>query len=117
MSRLIFVPWRFLPGSQYSYGVKPILIRRPFRATPGLPKLVSEDGDVLRCDFVSESAGAMFGRVPLMLFLRLQVSLVGVFEILAGAFVPGQVVFFSVPLGSCAMGVGGKVTVLSGYLL
>jgi len=117
MSRLIFVPWRFLPGSQYSYGVKPILIRRSVRATPGLPKLVSEDGDIVRCDFVSEPAGAMFGSVPLVLFLRLQVSLVGVFEILAGAFVPGQVVFFSVPLGSCAMGVGGKVTVLSGYLL
>jgi hypothetical protein len=40
-----------------------------------------------------------------------------VLQILAGAFVPGQVVFFSVPLGSCAMGVGGEVTVLSGYLL
>ena len=59
----------------------------------------------------------MFGPVSLMLFLRLQVSLVGVLKILAGAFVPGQAVFFSMVLGSGFMGVGGKVTVLSGYLL
>jgi hypothetical protein len=97
--------------------VKPILIGRAFRATPGLPKLVSEDGDVLRCNFVSVAAGAMFGCARLVLLLRLQVSLVGVFEILAGAFVSGEVVFFSMALGSGAMGVGGKVTVLGGYLL
>ena len=82
-----------------------------------MPELVSEDADILRCDFVSESAGAMFGRVPLMLFLRLQVSLVGVLEILAGAFVSGEMVFFPMVLGSGAMGVGGKVTVFSGDLL
>jgi len=82
-----------------------------------LPELVSEDADILRCDFVGESAGTMFGRVPLMLFLRLQVSLVGVLEILAGAFVSGEMVFFPMVLGSGAMGVGGEVTVLSGYLL
>jgi len=111
------VPRRILPGSQYFYGVEPILIRRSLRATPGLPELVSEYADILRCDFVGESAGAMFGRVPLMLFLRLQVSLVGVLEILAGALVSGQVIFFSMVLGSGAMGVGGKVTVFSGYLL
>ncbi len=109
--------WRFLPGSQYLYRVKPILIRRTVRATPGLPELVSEDAHLLRCDFVSESAGSMFGRVPVVLFLRLQVRLVGVLEILAGAFVPGQMIFFPMVLGSGGMGVGGKVTVLSGYLL
>lgn len=38
-------------------------------------------------------------------------------EILARAFVSGQVVFFSIVLGSGAMGVGGEVTVFSGYLL
>jgi len=82
-----------------------------------LPKLVSEDSDLLRCDFVSESAGAMFGPVPVVLILRLQVGLVGVFEILAGTFVSGQVLFFSMALGAGTMGVGGKVTALSGDLL
>jgi hypothetical protein len=82
-----------------------------------LPKLVSEDSDVLRCDFVSESAGAMFGPAPLMPLLRVQVSLVGVLEILSGVFVSGQVIFFSMLLGAAAMGVGSKVTVLGGYLL
>ena len=106
-----------MPGSQHFYGMKPILIRRSFRATSGLPKLVSEDSDVLRCDFVSESAGAMFGPVPLVLILRLQVSLIGVLEILAGTFVSGQVVFFSMALGAGTMSVGSKIMMLSGYLL
>jgi hypothetical protein len=104
----------FVPRSQHFYGLKPILIGRAFRTTSGLPKLVSEDSDVLRCDVVSESAVAMFGPIPLVLILRSQVSLVGVLEILAGTLVSGQVVFFSV---AGAMGVGGKVTVLSGDLL
>lgn len=106
-----------MPGSQHFYGMKPILIRRSFRATSGMPKLVSEDSDVLRCDFVSESAGAMFGPVPLVLILRLQVSLIGVLEILAGTFVSGQVVFFSMALGAGTMSVGSKIMMLSGYLL
>jgi hypothetical protein len=82
-----------------------------------LPELVSEDRDVLLFDFVNESDGAMFGPVPLVLFLRMQVRRVGVLKILSRAFVPGQVIFFSVVLGAGAMGVGSKVMVLGGYLL
>jgi hypothetical protein len=52
-----------------------------------------------------------------MSLLRLQVSLVGVLKILSGAFVSGQVIFFSMVLGAATMGVGSKVTVLGGYLL
>jgi len=36
---------------------------------------------------------------------------------LSGAFIPGQVIFFSVVLGAAAMGVCSKVMMLSGYLL
>ena len=38
-------------------------------------------------------------------------------EGLSGAFVSGQMIFFSVVLGAGTMRVGSKVTVLSGYLL
>jgi hypothetical protein len=93
-----------MAGSQYFYGVKPILIRRAFRATPVLPEFVGEGGDILLVDF-------------LMSLLRLQVSLVGVLKILSGAFVSGPVIFFSMVLGAATMGVGSKVTVLGGYLL
>ena len=34
-----------------------------------------------------------------------------------GAFMSGQVIFFSVVLGAAAMGMGSQVTVLRGYLL
>ncbi|MGA3024096.1 MAG: hypothetical protein ABSF98_04950 [Bryobacteraceae bacterium] len=82
-----------------------------------MPKLVSEDGDVLLFDFAGESAGAMFGPVPQVLFCRVQMSLVGVLKRLSRAFVSGQVIFFSVVLSAGSMGVGGKVMVLSSYLL
>ena len=52
-----------------------------------------------------------------MFLLREHLSVVGVLQCLSGAFVSGQVIFFSVVLGAGAMCVGSKVTVLSGYLL
>ena len=52
-----------------------------------------------------------------MLRLGVQVCLIGVLQLLSGAFVSGQVIFFSVVLGAGAMGVGSKVTVFGGYLL
>lgn len=53
----------------------------------------------------------------LVFFLCVQVSLVGVLQALSGTFMSGHVIFFSVLLGAGAMGVGGKITVLSSYLL
>jgi hypothetical protein len=52
-----------------------------------------------------------------MVLLAVDESLIGVFQCLSGAFVSGQVVFFSVALGAGPMGVGSKVTMLSRYLL
>ena len=52
-----------------------------------------------------------------MLLLREQVSRIGVLQCLSGAFVPGQVIFFSVVLGTGPMCADGEVTVLSRYLL
>jgi hypothetical protein len=49
--------------------------------------------------------------------LGVQVSLVRMLEGLPGAFVSGQVIFFSVMLGASAMGVGRKVVVLGSDLL
>jgi len=100
-----------VPALQLLDGAKPIFLRGSFRTAPALPKLISERGDVLLCGLVSDDAGL------LVLLLRVQVSLVGVLKVLPGAFVSGQVIFFSVVLGATAMGVGGKVTVLSSYLL
>ena len=48
---------------------------------------------------------------------REHVSLIGVPECLSGAFISGQVIFFSVALGTSPMCVGSKVTVLSSYVL
>lgn len=52
-----------------------------------------------------------------MLLLAEDVSLIGMLQCLPGAFMSGQVIFFSVALGAGPMGVGSKVTVLSRYLL
>jgi hypothetical protein len=52
-----------------------------------------------------------------MVLLREQVSLIGVLKCSSGAFVSGQVIFFSVVLGAGPMRVGSKVPVLSSYLL
>jgi hypothetical protein len=82
-----------------------------------LPKLISERGDVLLFGRVSDYVGAMFGPGFLMLVLWVQVSLIGVLKGLSGAFMPGQVILFSVVLGAATMGVGGKVMVLGSYLL
>ena len=66
---------------------------------------------------MSTGTDAMPRPVILVFFLRMQVSLVGVLQTLSGAFMSGQVIFFSVVLGAGTMGVDGKVTVLSRYLL
>ena len=78
---------------------------------------MSERGDFLLGGFVSGDVGAMPVRGSLMLLLCLQVSLIGVLEGLSGVFMSGHVIFFSVMLGTGAMGMGRKVAVLSGYLL
>ena len=82
-----------------------------------MPKLISECGDFLLFGFVSESVGALLLAGLLMRLLCLLVRLIGVFEALSGAFMPGHVIFFSVVLSAAAMGVGGKVMMLSGDLL
>jgi hypothetical protein len=46
-----------------------------------------------------------------------QVILIGMLKCSSGAFMSGQVVFFSVVLGAGPMCMGSKVTVLSSYLL
>jgi hypothetical protein len=76
---------------------------------------MSECGDVPLFRFVSDyvSPGCGF----LMLLLCVQVSLIGVLKGLSGAFMPGQMIFFSVVLRAGTMGVGSKVVVLSRYLL
>ena len=106
-----------MPGPQFFYGAKPILFRRSFRTASAFPKRVSERGDVLLFGFVSDYVGAMPGPGSLMLFLCVQVSLIGVLKGLSGAFMPGQVIFFSVVLGAATMGMGSEVMVLGSYLL
>jgi hypothetical protein len=80
-----------------------------------LPKFISECGDVLLFGFRSDS-GAMPG-FGLVMLLIVQVSLNGVLEEPSGAFMSSQMIFLSVALGAGTMGVSGKVTVLSSYLL
>ena len=82
-----------------------------------MPKLISECGNVPLFGFVSDFVGAMPGPGLPMLLLCEQVSLIGVLKDLSGAFVSGQVIFFSVVLGAATMGVGSKVLVLGSYLL
>jgi hypothetical protein len=52
-----------------------------------------------------------------VMLLIVQVSLNGVLEEPSGAFMSSQMIFLSVALGAGTMGVSGKVTVLSSYLL
>ena len=66
---------------------------------------------------MSGSLGARRPPGSLMLLLAEDVSLIGMFQCLSGAFMSGQVIFFSVALGAGLMGVGSKLTVLSRYLL
>ena len=78
---------------------------------------IGECGDVLFFGLVSDYVGAVLGPCFLMLLLCVQVSLIGMLMGLSGAFMSGQVIFLSMVLGGGTMGVGGKVMVLSGYLL
>ena len=82
-----------------------------------MPEFIGKCGNILLSGFVRGSfgPGRSFGLV--MLLLGEQVSLIGVLKSLSGAFMSGQVIFFSVVLGSGPMGVGSKVTVLCSYLL
>ncbi len=59
----------------------------------------------------------MLGPGPQMLLLCVQVSLIGVLKALSGAFMSGEVIFFSVVLGTGTMGVGSEVMVLRRDLL
>jgi hypothetical protein len=117
MDRLNRCAWGSIPGSQLFRGAEPIFFRRSFWAAPALPQVISECGDVPLFGFVSGFHGAMRLAGLLMRLLCLLVSHIGVFEALSGAFMPGQVIFFSVVLGAAAMSVGSKVMVLSGDLL
>ena len=78
---------------------------------------IGERGDLLLSSFVSGHVGAMLGPGHFVLLLPVQVSRIGVLKGMPGAFMPGQVIFFSVMLGAGAMGVGSKVAVLRGDLL
>jgi hypothetical protein len=57
-----------MPGSQFFYGVKPILLRRSFRTAPALPKFIGECGDV-PLFVVRDYLGALPGPGLLMLLL------------------------------------------------
>lgn len=65
----------------------------------------------------------MLGPGPLMPLLSVLVSLIGllsligVLKALSGAFMSGEVIFFSVVLGTGTMGVGSEVMVLRRDLL
>jgi hypothetical protein len=52
-----------------------------------------------------------------VLRLFVQVGVVGVLEAVPGAFVSGQMIFFSVMLAAGTVRVSSKVTVLGSYLL
>ena len=102
-----------MAGPQYLRGAKPIFFGRSLRTSPVLPKPVSHCGDFLLVGRVGGVA-AMLG--PVLIF-GMHVSLVEVLLGLSGAFMSGQVIFFSVVLGACTMGMGSEVTVFEGYLL
>jgi hypothetical protein len=102
-----------MPGPQYLRGAKPIFFGRSLRTSPALPKLVSHCGDFLLVGHV----GGVAAMLCPVLVLGMQVSLIGVLLGLSGAFVSGQVIFFSVVLGAGTMGMGGEVTVFGSYLL
>ncbi len=102
-----------MPAPQCFYGAEPIFFGGPLRTAALLPKLMREGGDVLLLGFVSASAGAG----SLMLALCAQVSLIGMLQRLSGAFMSGQVVFFSVALGAATMRMRGAALLLSRYLL
>jgi hypothetical protein len=99
-----------MPGSQFFDGAKPVVFPPAFRAAPGLPELIGESGDLLFVGLVTDG-----GLVMLRLFV--QVGVVGVLEAVPGAFVSGQMVFFSVMLAAGTVRVSSKVTVLGSYLL
>jgi hypothetical protein len=66
---------------------------------------------------MDDGIGGMPGRAPLMLALLLQVSLIGVFLSLSGAFMSAQVIFFARVLGAGTVGMAAKVAAFGSYLL
>ena len=111
------MPDGLVPGSQFFYGSKPIFFWRSYRTAPALPEFVSEGGDLPLFGLMSDSAGAMLGPDLLVLLLCGEVGLIRVLQELSGAFMSGQVIFFSVVLGAAAVGMDSKVPVLERYLL
>jgi hypothetical protein len=77
-------------GAQFFYRTKPVLVRRSLRTSPGLPEFVSEGGDVI----VSECGSR----------LRMQVTVLRVFEVLPRMLVSAQVILLSM-LFADSMGV------------
>ena len=77
-----------------------------------MPEFISVYGDVLFAELVS-------GSFPdsLVLLLPEYIRLIGVLQCLSGAFMSGQVIFFSVAFGADLMDVGRELTALSRYLL
>jgi hypothetical protein len=79
--------------------MKPILLRRSFRTTSGLPKLISESSDI----GMSECGDAVrSGR------LRMLLGLLGVLLGLPGVLRSRQVLLFSMLFGD-AVGVSGAI--------
>src|SRR5271157_1225124 len=86
-------------------GLEPVLVRRSLRTASGLPQRMSQLGDVLApkgCDAVFIHGGPMR-------LLGMLVSLLGVFQSLPGALLPGLVVLLFMGLGGAAMSVGGLI--------
>jgi hypothetical protein len=90
------------PESQSFRGVKPILLRRPFRTASGFPELVSQCRNIV----VSEWGKAV----------RVLMGILGMFQSLPGMLVPGQVVLLSMLLGS-PVDMGGAVVQLGSSLV
>jgi hypothetical protein len=103
----------FCACTQFLSGIKPVLIRRSLRATPGLPQFMSENRDVI----VSKghySVSIERGRMQLH---GGPVGLLGVLQRLPGVLVSGLMVLLLVRLRRVAMNVGGIVMQLGGPLM
>ena len=106
-----------MPAPKVFNSAQPIFLRRSVRTAPILPKLICPGGDLLLGGLVCDGLCAMLVPASLMLALWRQVSRIGVFQGLSGAFMSGQVILFSVMLSAAAMGVSGQVTVFGSDLL
>jgi len=103
-----------MPAPQCFYGAEPIFFGGSFRTAPFLPKSMSEGGDVLLLGCVGDYAWAMLVPVSRVLVLCVQVGPIGVLQRLSGTLMSGRVIFFSVVLGTGAVGVCGATLPLNG---